>query len=104
MGQTDPLATHALGCKLSHMTELPKSHELVEPLLKFLASHGQVASNKEIADALVKDLVIPEHLLAQIHSGTRTEFEYRLAWARTKAKSAGLITSPARERWELSRN
>ena len=85
------------------MTELPKSQELVEPLIKFLATHGGVASNQEISNALAKELEIPEQLLTEIHSGKRTEFEYRLAWARTKAKSAGLITSPSREHWELSK-
>ena len=85
------------------MTELPKSQELVEPLIKFLGTHGRVASNQEISNALAKELEIPDQLLAEIHSGKRTEFEYRLAWAQTKAKSAGLITSPSRENWELSK-
>jgi len=37
-----------------------------------------------------------------IHSGNRTEFQYRMAWARTKAKSDGKITSSKRETWQVN--
>jgi len=83
------------------MSDLPKSQELVNPLLDFLRAHGGVASNKEIASGVAATLGLPSHLLEQVHSGTRTEFEYRLAWARTKAKTAGLISSPNREHWQI---
>ena len=55
----------------------------------------------EIEAAVGNELAIPDALQAAIHSGKRTEFQYRLAWARTKAKLAGWIESPKRESWEI---
>lgn len=83
------------------MNELPKYFDLVNPLLKVLAEAGRPLSNSEIEAAIIKNLQIPEHLVRLIHSGKRTELQYRLAWARTKAKASGKITSPKREIWAL---
>jgi restriction system protein len=83
------------------VNELPKYVDLVNPLLKVLAEAGRPLSNSEIEAAIIKNLQIPEHLVRVIHSGKRTELQYRLAWARTKAKSSGKITSPKRETWAL---
>jgi restriction system protein len=83
------------------VNELPKYVDLVNPLLKVLTEAGRPLSNSEIEAAIIKKLQIPEHLVSLIHSGRRTELQYRLAWARTKAKSSGKIISPRRETWAL---
>jgi restriction system protein len=83
------------------VNELPKYVDLVKPLLKVLAEAGTPLSNAEIEAAIIKDLQIPESLVSLIHSGQRTELQYRLAWARTKAKSSGKIVSPKRETWAI---
>ena len=83
------------------MESLPRYQELIEPMLDFLKVHSAPASNTAIDAAVAKSLNIPESLLAEIHSGQRTEFQYRMAWARTKAKSEGKISSPKRETWEI---
>ena len=59
-------------------------------------------TNSEIENAVIKELAIPGRLVEVIHSGKRTELQYRLGWARTKAKSDGTILSPARETWSIS--
>ncbi len=59
-------------------------------------------TNAEIEGAVIKELAIPARLVELIHSGKRTELQYRLGWARTKAKSDGTILSPARETWSIS--
>jgi hypothetical protein len=84
------------------MESLPRYQELIEPMLEFLRSDATEHSNFEINAAVASRLNIPEHLLKEIHSGNRTEFEYRMAWARTKAKSEGRIFSPKRETWTLN--
>lgn len=84
------------------MEKLPRYQELIEPMLTFLRSCNGPASNKTIEEAVVKALEIPQGLLSEIHSGKRTEFQYRMAWARTKAKSDGKITSPKRETWKIN--
>jgi len=84
------------------MDKLPRYQELIQPLLVFLAEQGGPVNNNEIDDAVARVLEIPQHLLSEIHSGKRTEFQYRMAWARTKAKSDGKISSPKRETWKIT--
>ena len=81
------------------MEKLPRYQELIEPMLAFLRECSGPASNKSIDEAVAKNLNIPQSLLSEIHSGKRTEFQYRMAWARTKAKSDGKIESQKRETW-----
>ena len=83
------------------MEKLPRYQELIEPMLDFLKKHNGPASNLEINDAVARLLDITSSLLAEIHSGNRTEFQYRMAWARTKAKSDGKIISSKRETWQI---
>ena len=83
------------------MEDLPKYLELIKPLIKVLTDAGKPLSNSEIEAAIIKDLRIPTSLSSRIHSGNRTELQYRLAWARTKAKSSGDIFSPKRETWSV---
>ena len=71
-------------------------------MLVFLKAHNGPAANQEINDAVARLLEIPSPLLAEIHSGNRTEFQYRMAWARTKAKSDGKIISSKRETWQVN--
>jgi len=83
------------------MEQLPKYQELILPLLKVLTRAGKPISNAEIESAIIQELQIPVSLSSIIHSGNRTELQYRLAWARTKAKSSGSIISPKRETWAI---
>jgi len=84
------------------MEKLPRYQELIEPMLVFLKTHDGAATNKAIDEAVARNLRIPPNLLLEIHSGKRTEFQYRMAWARTKAKSDGKIKSPKRETWQIN--
>ena len=83
------------------MDTLPRFQDLVTPLLEYLKKQAGPVNNSQINQAVAESLGIPEHLLTKIHSGTRTEFQYRMAWARTKAKVEGKISSPKREYWVL---
>mgnify|MGYP002634214865 CR=1 FL=1 len=84
------------------MEKLPRYQELIEPMLRFLRAHNGPASNKIIDESVAKALDIPQTLLSEIHSGKRTEFQYRMAWARTKAKSDGDINLVSRQMWQIS--
>lgn len=83
------------------MNQIPKSQELIKPLLIVLNSRGEL-SNSEIREEVGKLLGLSEEAKGIIHSGSRSELEYRLAWARTNAKSRGLIQSPKREHWQIT--
>jgi len=81
------------------MNELPKYQEFIKPMLAYLAQQSSPVTNFEINKAVAEALGIPTHLLDEIHSGSRTKFQYQMAWARTKAKADGKISSPKRETW-----
>ena len=83
------------------MEELPKFLDLVNPVIAVLTEAGKPLTNSEIESAIIEKLQIPSSLTCVIHSGTRTELQYRLAWARTKAKSLGRIDRPKRETWAI---
>jgi restriction system protein len=83
------------------MKEIPKSQELLIPTLRVL-SNGETLSNVQIRSEVGKLLQIPNETMNLIHSGSRTELEYRLAWARTRARNDGLIESPNRSHWKIT--
>ena len=83
------------------VADLPKSVDLLQPLLRALKS-GAVLTNIQIRDEVAKELSLTSEQINQIHSGSRTELEYRLAWARANAKSRKLIESPRREHWQIT--
>lgn len=83
------------------MDNLPRYVDLVTPLVQVLEEAGKPLSNSEIESAIIDKLQISNTLANLIHSGQRTELQYRLAWARTKAKSLGKIYSPKRETWTI---
>jgi restriction system protein len=83
------------------MADLPKSADLLQPLLRAL-KNGVVLTNDQIRNEVARELSLTPEQLNQIHSGSRTELEYRLAWARTNAKGRKLIESPKRECWQIT--
>ena len=84
------------------MNQLPKYQDMIPALIKVLSEAGRPLTNSEIEVAVIREMNIPESLTLQIHSGKRTELQYRLGWARTKAKSDRKIISPARETWAVT--
>ena len=84
------------------MDTLPKSQDLLLPVLTCLGKGSGPLSNRDISTHVSQALNLGPELISLIHSGTRTELEYRLAWARTKAKSRGWIKSEKRESWEIT--
>jgi restriction system protein len=83
------------------MDSMPKIAELIEPLLRVL-SRGTTLSNDEIRRGVIQELLISEEVAEKIHSGKRSELEYRLAWARTRAKGLGLIEPTSRNTWRIT--
>jgi len=83
------------------MIELPNHMMLIKPTLYILKTAQRDLSVKEIEEAIIKELEIPMHLAQKIHSGNRTELQYRLAWARTKLRSQGLIENPQKGKWKI---
>ena len=82
------------------MNKLPTISELVEPTVKVLSSFGPL-NHREIEIKIVELLGIPQNLRALVRSGSRTELNYRLSWARTKCKTQGLIVKNSDGMWSL---
>jgi restriction endonuclease Mrr len=84
------------------MNELPKSQHLVDVVVEAIKSNNGEATLTQIESYVINKLSIPEALVRMLHSGTRSELAYRLAWARTKAKSLGLIEKVGSGTWRLA--
>ena len=84
------------------MNQLPKYQEMIPALIKVVSEAGRPLSNSEIEVGVIQQMGIPDSLIQEIHSGARTELQYRLGWARTKAKSDGTIVRTARQTWAIA--
>lgn len=83
------------------MTKLPSPSELAPVVVEVIRELGGTAHFKDIEKAVLKKLDLSTELASQVRSGKRTEFAYRLSWARTKCKSEGLITNSGSGIWKL---
>ena len=87
------------------MNTLPTFDDLMNPLLKALRILGGSGSIEEIYAKTVDITGLTEDILAQLHApekSSRTEVEYRLAWARTYLKKYGLLENSSRGVWSLT--
>lgn len=84
--------------------QMPKYHELINPLLQALHDLGGSGSIEEISSKVSEILDLPDTVLSIPHDPDRssqTEVEYRLAWARTYLKKYGLLDNSERGVWVI---
>ena len=84
--------------------EMPKYHELMNPLLRVLHELGGSGSVEEISTHVSATLDLPDEVLSILHDPERssqTELEYRLAWARTYLKKYGILDNSERGVWVI---
>lgn len=81
--------------------QFPASILLESCTLEALEKNGGKATNDQIREFAVSKLNLKPEQLTLIHSGSRTELEYRLAWARTRAKRKGLLIKIGKGMWAL---
>ncbi len=85
------------------MDTVPAYKELLNPTLAALQSLGGSTSIDEIVTQVTLDLSLPAHVIDMPHGdGSRTQLEYRLAWARTYLKRYGLLDNSERGVWALT--
>lgn len=87
---------------MNNLSQMPKYHELMNPLLQALHELGGSGSVEEIAQKVTETSNLPEEVLNIPHNPERssqTEIEYRLAWARTYLKKYGLLDNSQRGVW-----
>lgn len=80
----------------------PQFHELFNPLLQVLRKLGGSASITEMEVEVALVLRLNDEEINKVHKGNRTEFGYRLAWARYYLKRYGVITNSSRGVWVLT--
>lgn len=80
---------------------LPTSASLLDAVVNAVKASGGKATNQQIHDIVVKDLALTKEQTSAIHSGNRTELEYRLAWARTNARRKGLLVATGTKLWSV---
>lgn len=81
---------------------IPKYHEIMLPLLKYL-SDGKEHGLNETHDALAEQFKLSDTELRELlPSGKQTIFRNRVGWARTYMKKAGLVISTKRAHFKIS--
>ena len=81
------------------MVDIPRFHAYSEPQWRILKETGS-ATLDQLAELVIEKMGLTEEQTTPLHNnGPRTEFEYRMAWARTYLKQAGLIDNPRMGLW-----
>ena len=81
------------------MNQLPNISELADAILDVMKI-GDQKRFKEIDSLVAEKLNIPRNLLDQIRLGKRTEYAYRMAWAKQKLKSAKNLENKGGGNWK----
>ena len=65
---------------------------------------GDLHTAKEVRNAIAKDMQLSESDLAEVlPSGRQTTFANRVAWARTYLNKAGLVSTPKRGFYQITK-
>jgi restriction system protein len=84
---------------------VPTYDEMLNPLIQVLKSLGGSSTIDEMEPKVAEQMGVSDKQLEIIHNpekGGRTEFGYRLAWARTYLKKYGIIENSERGVWSLT--
>ncbi|WP_392399030.1 winged helix-turn-helix domain-containing protein [Corynebacterium lehmanniae] len=85
------------------MNGIPAQMDLPWPVIHALQQLGGSGSIEEIDSEVIANEGFDEKIRVILHgSGPRTEIQYRLAWARTYLKNAGLVVNSKRGIWALT--
>lgn len=82
--------------------EFPSVPTLVDATIHVVSQANGPIKNEAITQAIISYLKLSPELVSVIHSGNRTELDYRLAWARTNAAKKGAIVRVAPSTWALN--
>lgn len=89
---------------MTNSLDFPKSSQLIVVILQALKDLGGTGTSKEIDVRAIALLGLSLEQVSLKHSdgsSSRTEIQYRLAWARTLAKRKDLIVRSSRSVWSV---
>lgn len=81
---------------------LPRNIELLDSIVRILDASELPMSSKDIDVAVADELQLLDSQLEIMRTPKRSEYKYRMAWARTKLKSQGLIEKLDGGSWKIS--
>ncbi len=81
----------------------PTVNQIYFCILELIKESSGEISNREFEAFVIKRLALSQNLVELIHAGNRTELNYRLAWARTKASRKGLIKNSNPGVWAVTK-
>ena len=82
------------------MINLPKTSALVEATIEIMGKSGSEWHHKKIDEAVAAYLRLTEEQLSVVRHGKRTEFAYRMAWARQRLKQEKKILNMGKGYWK----
>jgi restriction system protein len=85
--------------------KIPTYDSMMNPLLQALRSLGGSGTIEEIDGKVAEIMNLSDEQLEALQDpdkGSRTKFEYRLAWTRTYLKNYGLLENSSRGVWALT--
>ena len=86
-------------------SKIPTYDSMMNPLLEVLRSLGGSGTIEEIDGKVAEIMNLSDEQLEVLQDpdkGSRTKFEYRLAWTRTYLKNYGLLENSSRGVWALT--
>ena len=87
---------------MASKSELPSSKKLVWPVIQFLKSSSGPMQKATICSQVSLDLNLSSELTSLRHDNSRTEFQYRVAWALSYGKKSGYFENPDRNHWVIT--
>jgi len=87
------------------MNQVPTYDQLLQPVFNAIKNLGDSGSIGEIDEKVAELLGLSEDIATIPHNpekSNQTEFQYRLAWARTYLKQYGLIENSSRGVWAIA--
>ncbi len=82
---------------------LPTAKQMISSLVHVLNNSSTELNVQQIEVAISELLNLSEEQLSIRHDGSRSEYQYRLAWTRSYAKKQGLVISPRKKHWTVPR-
>lgn len=89
--------------KKTKCTDVPSVSAFYKPTVQALISLGGSGSIEELNEQVYAIMQLSDEVLAVPHNkDSRSKVDYRLAWARTRLKIAGVVENSSRGIWTLS--
>jgi restriction system protein len=88
---------------MANKSDRPSFEKYFPPVVQSMKGRGGSATIEELEKDVAKLMKLAETILAIPHkNGTRSQFQYELAWVRTYLKKAGLAENSERGVWSLT--